>query len=437
MHKFNGPDGRRQRSLPSRRTFLKRSAAMAGGLAAGLTVARGAHAAGSEVIRLGLVGCGGRGCGAAVQALRADPGAKLVAATDAFEDRLKFGLLRMQKQGDVGERVAVDRDHQFPGFDGYKQVIASDVDAVLLATPPQFRPMQLKACIEAGKHVFAEKPVAVDAPGVRSVLETTEQAKRKNLCIVSGLNGRYSPPTQETIRRVHDGAIGRIVAVHMARYGGGVWVRPRRAEMTEMEYQMLNWYYFTWLSGDFNVEQFVHQLDRVAWVMKDEYPVNCYSTGGRQARTGEDHGHIYDHFSSVFEYADGARVFSTARHQRGCSNESRAYVLGTKGAADLRKYTITGDHPWQAGRGPWTDSHQLEQDAFLAALRAGKVINNGNYMANSTMMAIMSRMSAYTGQSLTWDQAINSKEDLSPSAYTWDAQPPKSAVAVPGATRFV
>jgi predicted dehydrogenase len=429
----------------SRRQFLKRSGAVAVGVSAALSVQRSAHAAGSDVIRLGLVGCGGRGTGAAVQALTADPGARLVAAADAFADRLENGLRNMKKRDNVSERVTVDADHQFSGFDGYQGVIDSDVDAVLLATPPQFRPMQFRACIEAGKHVFAEKPVAVDARGVRSVLETNELAKQKNLCVVSGLNGRYSPVLRELIGRIHDGAIGDVLALHAARYGGGVWTRPREPGMTEMEYQMRNWYYFTWLSGDFNVEQFVHQLDRMAWVMKDEYPLRCYSTGGRQARTGPDHGHIFDHFSSVFEYPEGVRVFTTTRHQRGCSNESQALVIGSRGRADLKavsharlkESSVTGAEPWQAPKGPQRDTHQVEQDAFLEALRAGKIINNGQYMAKSTMMAIMSRMSAYTGRSLTWEEAINSKEDLSPSDYTWDSDPPPADVAVPGLSEFV
>jgi predicted dehydrogenase len=438
MKKSTTTDTQKGKISTSRRAFLKSSTtAVAGSLVTGLSVAHSAHVAGSDAIRLGLVGCGGRGTGAATQALNADRGARLVAMSDAFGDRLQTSLRSMKEQEDIRDRVLVDSDHQFTGFDGYQRVIASDVDVVLLATPPHFRPMHLKACIEAGKHVFAEKPVAVDAPGVRSVLETTELAKQKNLCIVSGLNGRYSPVLQEIVRRVQDGAVGKIVAVHAARYGGGVWVRPRKPGMTDMQYQMRNWYYFTWLSGDFNVEQFVHQLDRMAWVMKDRYPTRCYSTGGRQARTSPDHGHIFDHFSSVFEYPQGARVFTTTRHQRGCTSESQAYVMGTKGIADLQAGAITGENAWQAARRRRINSHQLEQDAFLAALRTGKIINNGDYMAKSTLMAIMSRMSAYTGRSLTWEQVLSSKEDLSPSGYTWDAEPPKAEVAVPGVTQFV
>jgi len=421
----------------SRRSFLRQSAVVvAGGLTTPLTLERTAHAAGSDVIRIGLVGCGGRGLGAARQALLADRGAQLIAAHDAFEDRLRIGLRSLSENAEVGDRVRVDADHRFTGFDGFQGVIASDVDAVLLATPPHFRPIHLQACIAAGKHVFAEKPVAVDSPGVRSVLESTKTARRKGLCLVSGLNGRYAPTLQETISRIHDGAIGRVVALHTARYGAGVWVRQREPSQTEMQYQMRNWYYFTWLSGDFNVEQFVHQLDRMAWVMQDHYPQTCYSTGGRQARTGPDHGHVYDHFSSVFEYPDDVRVFSTTRHQTGCSSESPTLILGTEGTADLSKNEITGPHAWRAPRGP-VDSHQLEQNAFLRALRSGETINNGEYMARSTLMAIMSRQSAYTGQTLTWEQILNSSQDLSPSSYSWNGTPPPADVAVPGVTPFV
>lgn len=433
--------GEGQRVSAGRRRFLSRAATGAAGvaLAAPLSVVRSAHGAGSGDIRLGLIGCGGRGSGAARQALRADSNAKLVAVADAFRDRLELGLNALRSQQDVNDRVIVDPDHQFVGFDAYRDVIAADVDVVLLATPPHFRPLHLRACIDAGKHVFAEKPVAVDALGVNSVLESTELAQQKNLCIVSGLNTRYSFRVREMIERIHDGAVGEILALHTSRYGSGVWVRPRKEGMTEMEYQMRNWYYFTWLSGDFNVEQFVHQLDLMAWVMKDTYPDRCYSTGGRQARTGPDYGHIYDHFSSVYEYESDIRLFSTTRHQPGCSGERNTVVMGTKGVASFsrRGGGIQGENPWQPPRTRETDSHQLEHDAFFAALRDGRVINNGDYMARSTLMAIMARMSAYTGQSLTWQQALGSQLDLSPAGYGWDSEPPEAIVAVPGVTQFM
>lgn len=425
----------------SRRQFLTSStAAVVGGtLASKLAIPAPLHAAGDDSIRIGLVGCGGRGTGAARQALAADPAVRLVAMSDAFEDQLQRSLKTLKAQRDVSERVAVDEAHQFVGFDGYRGVIESDVDVVLLATPPHFRPLHLKACIDAGKHVFAEKPVAVDAPGIRSVLETTDLAKQRNLSIVSGLNTRYSFKMQEMVRRVHEGAIGDIKAMHSVRYASGVWVRPRKPGMTDMEYQMRNWYYFTWLSGDFNVEQFVHQMDLMAWMRRDEYPIRVYSTGGRQSRTADEYGQIFDHFSSVFEYEDGVRLFSTTRHQPNCSNLSDGFVVGAKGLATLsrRELGISGEHPWTPSEESEADSHQLEQDAFFAALRDGKIINNGDYMAKSSMMAIMARMSAYTGQTLTWDQAINSTQDLTPSGYTWDATPPDATIAVPGVTEFI
>jgi predicted dehydrogenase len=424
----------------SRRDFLiSTSAAVGGAAVAGLPISRAAHAAGSDAIRLGLVGCGGRGTGAAVQALTAEPQARLVAVADAFKDRIDYALEAMANQADISRQIAVDEDHRFVGFDAYRQVIGADVDVVLLATPPHFRPRHLRECIEAGKHVFAEKPVAVDPAGVRSVLETTELAKARNLFIVSGLNWRYSPQMQEAVRRVRDRAIGDVVHLQAVRYSGGVWVKPRLPGMTEMEYQMRNWYYFTWLSGDFNVEQFVHQMDQVAWLMGDEYPVRCYSTGGRQARTGPEYGHIYDHFSSVFEYQGGAKLFSTTRHQSGCTNISETSAAGTRGRYRLIRstHTIEGENPWQSSREREIDSHQLEHNAFFDALREGRTINNGEYMAKSTMMAILARMSAYTGTMLTWNQALQSELDLSPSSYTWDGIPPDSSVAIPGKTKFV
>ena len=442
IHEQSKADRTRENGVSSRRGFLKRAtvAAVGTGIVAGLDPARVAHAAGSDELKLGLVGCGGRGTGAAAQALTADKGIRLVAMGDAFPDRVSLSLGSLREQREIGNRVDVDSARQFAGFDAYRQVIDSGVDIVLLASPPHFRPMHLRAAIDANKHVFAEKPVAVDPTGVRSVLETTELARKKKLAILSGLNNRYSPRSQELVDRVHEGAIGEIVALHTARYADGVWVKPRRPGMTDMEYQMRNWYYFTWLSGDFNVEQFVHQLDFMAWLMKDRYPVRCYSTGGRQARTGPEYGHIYDHFSSVFEYENGVRLFATTRHQNGCSPVFTSVALGTQGQASSssRDTGITGEHPWRPpSRDRPIDSHQLEQDSFFSALREGRLINNGDYMAKSTLMAIMERMSAYTGQTLTWEQVLNSKLDLSPSSYAWDGKPPPDEVAVPGVTRLV
>jgi predicted dehydrogenase len=419
----------------SRRTFLKTSAGTAAvGVAA--ATAPAVHAAGSDVLKLGLIGCGGRGTGAAVQALTADPNTKLIALGDAFADRVeqcRKSLLRSA----VADRAAVEPDACFAGFDAYQKVIASGVDVVLLACPPQFRPMHLKAAVEADKHVFAEKPVAVDAPGIRSVLATAAEAKRKNLMLVSGLCWRYETGMQETIKQIHDGRIGEIRALESTRYGGGVGkLAERRPEWTDMEYQMRNWYYFTWLSGDFIVEQFVHELDKMAWVMGDEYPVKCYCAGGRQTRIDPKYGHIFDHFNAVFEYESGVKLYAGTRHQRGCDSVRLDQTIGATGLCDMMKYQITGADPWQ-WPGKRTVMHQLEHDAMYAALRKGETINNGEYMAKSTMMAIIARMSAYTGKALTWEQAMASEEDLSPSSYEWDADVPPSPVAVPGMTPFV
>ena len=426
------------RGKSTRREFVKESAValLAAGTALHQKIARGAYAANDNTFRIGLVGCGGRGTGAAVQALTADANTKLIALADVFPDQLEKSLANLKKSN-VADRVQVDADHKFVGFDGYKQLIDSEVDVVLLATPTHFRPIHLKACVDAGKHVFAEKPVAVDAPGIRSVLATCEEAKKKNLTIVSGLCWRYETGMQDTIQRIHDGAVGKIVTLISTRFSQGVSkMAERQPDWTNMEYQMRNWYYYTWLSGDFNVEQFVHEMDKMAWVMDGEYPIRCSSTGGRQARTAPEFGHIYDHFSTIFEYESGVRYVARTRHQRGCSGEFYDHVLGTDGVADLMKYTITGKSPWELGKRR-TVMHQLEHDAMYAALRRGDTINNGEYMAKSTMMGIMARMSAYTGKSLTWEQAMNSKEDLSPPRYDWDAPIPAPPVAVPGVTPFV
>ena len=425
----------------SRRQFLTSStrAAVAGGVVAGGLATRFAptvHAAGSDTLRLGLIGCGGRGTGAAVQALTADANTRLVALADAFEDRAEACLASLKKSG-VADRVAVEKDHLFSGFDAHKNLLQSNVDVVLLASTPHFRPKHLKAAIDAGKHVFCEKPVAVDAPGVRSVLATTEEARRKNLTIVSGLCWRYETGMQETIKRLHDGAIGEITALETTRYGGGVGKLARREPgWSDMTYQMRNWYYYTWLSGDFIVEQFVHELDKMAWLMKDQYPITCHSSGGRQVRVEPQYGHIYDHFNSVFEYENGVKLYAGTRHQPGCQGVRLDLAIGSRGQCDMMKYTTTGENPWQ-WEGKRTVMHQLEHDAMYAALRRGDTINNGHYMANSTMMAIIARMSAYTGKALTWEQAMNSKENLSPPNYNWDTPMPEPPVAVPGVTPFV
>jgi predicted dehydrogenase len=391
-----------------------------------------------DTLRVGLIGCGGRGTGAAAQALAADPNVKLVALGDAFKDRLQGCLETLKKQQNIARKIDVPEDRCFVGFDAYQQVIASGADVVLLATPPHFRPIHLQAAIDAGKHVFAEKPVAVDAPGVRAVLAACEQARRKKLSVVSGLALRYSYGYRATIQRIHEGVLGEIRALQANDFRGPLWVKPRQPGWTDMEYHMRNWYYFTWLSGDFNVEQHVHMLDVCAWIMKEEYPVSALGVGGRQVRTGLEYGNIYDHHSVIYEYANGVKLHAYCRQQAGCANDISVAVSGSQGTAALsqRGLEIRTDARW-VYRGEKNNQSQTEHDELFASIRTGKPINNGDYMSKTTLMAIMGRMATYTGQKITWDQAFHSQENLSPERYAWDAPPPKSEVAIPGVTKFV
>ena len=423
--------------VASRRDFIKTSAATAAALAA----IPNAHAAGSDLLRVGLIGCGDRGTGAATQALSADSNVKLVAMADAFEDRLQQSLDILLKSEKAAAKVDVRADHRFVGFNAYRDLLASGVDVVLLCTPPHFRPQHIREAVEAGKHVFAEKPVAVDAPGVHSVLKSCELAKTKGLSVVSGLCLRSDYGFRETVKRLQNGAVGDVVTIFANDYRSGRWAKPRQPGWTEMNYQMRNWYNFTWLSGDFNVEQHVHNLDVCAWVMREQYPVKAVGMGGRQVLTGTEYGQIYDHFSVVYEYPNGAKLISNCRQQPSCQNDMSVEVMGTRGRAEvterrkgLRIHTAGAEWVYD---GPLNHMYQTEHDELFAGIRSGKPINNGEYMAKSTLLAIMGRMAAYTGQQVTWQMALDSKQDLSPSGYAWDAQPPEARLAVPGQTRFL
>jgi len=433
-------------SSTSRRQFLQTSAAAAvgAGLVSSEGIARSVHATGNETLKVGLVGCGGRGRGAAVQALTADPNTRLVALADVFADHVErsVGIL---KKAEVADRVTVDADHRFAGFDAYEKLIQTDVDVVLLAAPPHFRPAHLKACVDAGKHVFAEKPVAVDAPGIRAVLAACEEAKKKDLSIVSGLMFRYERAKQEMMKRIHDGAIGDVVAIQTTYNCGPPWFRnkDRQPDWTEMEYQMRNWYPFTWLSGDHNVEQHVHSLDKSAWALHDQPPQKAWGSGGRQVRSEPAIGNIFDHHCVTYEYDNGVRVYSHCRRQAGCSNDVSDHILGTKGRCDVMKHRIEGETNWRY-EGPNPNKYVAEHEALFASIRAGRPVNNGLYMAQSTMWAILGRMATYTGKTIAWEQAMSAKEDLSPERYAWDAEPPilpdeggKYPIAIPGVTEFV
>ena len=347
---------------PSRREFIQSGTAAAVGtaLAVQAAIVPAVHAAGSDVLRVGLIGCGGRGTGAAAQALRADKHVELVALGDVFEDHLRGSLDTLKKDDEVGRRVTVKDDHCFVGFDAYKQVLASGVDVVLLTTPPHFRPIHLKAAVEAGKHVFAEKPVAVDAPGVRAVLAASAEAKKKNLAMVAGLCWRYHQGMREAFQRVHDGAVGDIVALQCSYDTGSLWHKPRQEAWSDMEWQLRNWLYFTWLSGDHILEQHVHSLDKMAWAMKDEYPVKAIGTGGRQVRVDPAFGHIFDHFAVVYEYASGVKVFGSCRQQAGCANDVSDHIYGTKGSCHIQAShgqatigsSVAGQPSWRSPEPP-------------------------------------------------------------------------------------
>jgi predicted dehydrogenase len=431
-------------AISSRRDFLKTSATVVAGaaLATNLDAVGNVHGGGSDVIRVGLIGCGsprgGRGRGAAENCVNAGPNVKLVAMGDLFRDHLEFTRSYLNKLG--RDKVDVADDHCFVGFDAYEKVIGcKDVDLVILATPPGFRPLHIQAAVAARKHIFAEKPVAVDAPGVRVVMEACEEAKKKNLTIVSGLCWRYDTGMRETFQRLHDGAVGDIVTLQCTYNTGPLWMVPRQPEWTDMEWQARNWLYFTWLSGDHNVEQHIHSLDKMAWAMRDECPVRASGIGGRQVRTGPEYGHIFDHHCVVYEYANGVKVFSACRQQDGCANDVSDHIFGTQGTCDVMKYTIAGHKPWRYGRARvrrGDDSmYQNEHNELIASIRSGKPINNGDYMTKSTLMAIMGRMATYTGKVITWEKALHSQEDLRPPKYEFGSLP-VPPVAKPGVTKF-
>ena len=369
---------------PGRREFLKGMAAVTTVAAVG--AASNVHAAGSDIIKVGLVGCGGRGSGAAMQAMSAGEDIRLVVLGDVFKDRLDSSRNNLSKH----KNCAVDDNHCFVGFDAFQKVIDS-VDVVLLATPPHFRPAQMEAAIDAGKHVFVEKPMAVDAPGIKRVMAAAQKAKEKNLAVCSGFCYRYNQPTRELMSRIHEGAIGKIVTVHVTYNTGGLWMHPRQEGWTDMEWQLRNWLYFTWLSGDHIVEQHIHSLDTAAMYMNNEYPTACVALGGRQARTESAYGHIFDHHAVVFDYASGARCFSYCRQQVDTDSDVSDWAFGTKGHAIKRAFNfhqIEGENPWKF-KGKTTDVYQTEHDELFESIRKGTPVNDGDFMTKSTMMGIM------------------------------------------------
>lgn len=434
----------------SRRDFIKTSgAAVFGGtLASQLAfphVSLGAPA--GEKLKIGWVGCGGRGTGAANQALNADSNIELWAVGEAFRDKIDSGLETLKAQfKDKPEKINVAEERKFVGLDAYQKVIDSGVDVVILTTSPGFRPLHIKAAVEAGKHVFCEKPMAVDAPGLRSVMESVKKAKEKKLALVDGFVWRWTHGNREAYKRIHEGAIGDVHVAYASYYTGSVDRYPkwnRQNTKTDVEWMIRRWYYFTWLSGDHIVEQAIHSIDKLMWTMKDEPPMKCISTGGRQLKNNPEYGHIYDHFTVEYHWENGAKGYLFTRQFDKCYNANTDTVFGTKGVYDGesggKRHIIRGDNPWRwkPPEGFRDNGYETEHEEMYASIRSGSPINTGDRFCKTTLAAIMGRMSAYTGKEITWDMAMNSKEDTYPKNLTWETKIPVPPVAMPGITEFI
>lgn len=443
-------------STISRRSFVKRSGAAAAVavLPGALSIARAAHAAGGETLKIALIGCGGRGTGAAAQALATAGPVKLWAMADLFSDKLEASLASLCKGQDasydreahkgLAGKIDVPPERRFIGFDAYKQAIDSGADVAILTTAPHFRPIHFAYAVEKGKHAFMEKPVAVDAPGIRRVLAAAEMAKQKNLKVGVGLQRHHDALYEETVKRIHDGALGELVYLRAFWNGTAYRARPpREPDMTEIVYQLRNPYHYTWISGDNIAEQHVHNLDVCNWIA-NAHPVSAQGQGGRQVRIGPLFGDIYDHHYVEFTYADGSQLFSQCRHMAGCWNSVSEHVVGTKGKAEVNAGRIeSGAGAWRYA-GPKTNPYQVEHDRLFEAIRADKPFNEAETGAISTMTAIMGRMATYSGKVVSWDEAIGSQISLAPDRYDFDATPPvlpgKDGIypcAVPGVTKVV
>ncbi len=433
---------RHVKTTDSRRDFLKSTALLgAGGLAA-LSIERSAHAAGEGIIKVGLIGCGGRGSGAALNAMNAGADVRLVAMGDLFAERVENSYARLKQQ--KPDQVDVPADRRFAGFDAYQKVIEAGVDVVLIAAASHFHPRHLEAAIAAGKHVFCEKPHAIDVPGLKIAMAAAEVARQKKLSLVSGLCWRYDPGVREAMKRVHDGQIGTIIAIQENYLTNPYVLRRRQPEWTELQYQMQNWYHFNWLSGDQTAQQLIHSLDKASWALGDVPPVKAWGMGGRQVCVDPEYGDQFDHHAVVFEYANGVRVFAYCRAIPGCFNDTSDTILGTKGRAVLpSRPRIEGQNAWKYD-GPKQSMYDVEHLELFAGIRSGNPINNSNYMFTSTMLAIMAQMVCYTGQEITWQKAMESTLDFSLPRYDWDIEPPirpspdgRYAAPLPGITKFV
>ena len=392
-------------------------------------------------LKVGLVGCGGRGTGAAANAMAADDGVVIWAMADVFPDRIERSITQLEENADE-TRVLVAPERRFVGFDAVDQLLATDVDVVILATPPGFRPLQLEKAVAAGKHVFTEKPMAVDVPGAKRAMAAAKAAKDKNLAMVSGFCWRYSKPEQAIYGRINDGDLGDIYAGHSTYHSGPLGTQARKADWNDMEFQLKNWWHFNWLAGDIIVEQACHSVDKLNWAKNNETPVKCVSLGGRGNREGEERGDVFDHFTAIYEYADGSRNILTCRQQANCSNDNTDWVAGSKGLGFINGWAPTrtrleynDGRPTWTYKGPTPNMYEVEHQHLFSAIRDGEPVNDGDFMMQSTLMSIMGRDAAYTGQTLTWDDLMKSEQVLGPSDLEWGPLP-EVVVPVPGRTRF-
>jgi myo-inositol 2-dehydrogenase / D-chiro-inositol 1-dehydrogenase len=446
VNKMNAPSHPTQST--SRREFIKASSAAAVGsvLGANLSFPAKSLAAAGNTLKIGLIGCGGRGNGAAADALAADSNTTLHAMGDIDPAKIELGLREVAKSVTDQTRIQVPAERRFVGLDAYEKVIASGVDVVLLTTPPGFRPQHFQAAVAAGKHAFLEKPVATDAAGIRSVRANAVAAKRNGLAVQSGFCWRANTSRIEFFKRLHDGAIGEVRSLYHTYLTGPVKpMRPvseRPSGMGDVEWQIRNWYNFVWLCGDGLVEQAIHSIDKMFWAMKDVPPLKCTAVGGRQ--TPNQEGNIYDHIEVNYEWANGVRGFMAQRQIAGCHSETKDYITATKGIGLLggrRGAEFSGETTWHY-EGPENESqmfgsmYQNEHKSFLRSIRDAKPLNDGEHMCNCTLMAIMGRMAAYTGQEITWEQAMNSQERLVPERLDWNMKLAAPPMATPGVTKL-
>ena len=436
----------------SRRNFVKKTAALTTGvLTSTLSIDSFANVSNDKKLKLALVGCGGRGSGAAVQALIADENVELIAMADVFKDRIEKSLEGIKEYFGDTKKINVNEKNIFIGFDSYIKAIDL-CDVVILTTPPGFRPMHFEYAVQNDKHIFMEKPLATDAPGVRRVLDAARVAKEKKLNVVVGLQRHYENKYINLYNRLKSDAIGKIISGQVYWNDGGVWVNKRKPEQTELEYQMRNWYYFNWICGDHILEQHIHNIDVANWFI-GEYPSTAQGMGGREVRNGKDHGHIFDHHFVEFHYPGGAVISSQCRHQKNTMRRVDEVFQGTKGSITLGsgeirdlsgnlKFSYPKNNYWESDDEP--NPYQVEHDKLFKSIREGNVISDAENGAKSTLSAIMGRMATYTGKKITWDEIMNSKESLVPDNLSWNSTPPilpdedgNYDVPVPGKTKFI